>query len=131
MRLPSDDGNGFLRLISIAPAAKKRRKKNGRSTTFQQLEAREVLTASIAVYDGDSDSKTFTITNPGSDTLHVNSLSLPGGFNTSTSFPLYVDPGQSATFDVEMDTSGVASLSGTMSLSSDDPQSPFHVSISG
>jgi hypothetical protein len=84
-----------------------------------------------SVMVGDSDNRSFNISNPGSDVLNVNSLSLPNGFYTNTSFPLTVYPGQSAGFDVSLYTSGPGSFSGPMTLASDDPDGAFGVALDG
>ncbi|HJT36415.1 MAG TPA: choice-of-anchor D domain-containing protein, partial [Pirellulales bacterium] len=129
---------------------KRRLAHRGRVSHLQQLEERQLLTGTLQLLDGSTqlsnggsdsfgsvaqgatDTKTFTVKNVGADTLTVNSLSLPNAFSTSTSFPLSVAAGQSATFSVSLYTGGTGQFSGAMVLQdSDTANSPFNVNLSG
>src|SRR6185437_6130996 len=64
--------------------------------------------------------------------LNVSGISLPNGFSLGTSLPLAVNPGNSATFTVSIDTSTVMGYSGQMTITDNDTvSSPFAVTLSG
>jgi hypothetical protein len=84
------------------------------------------------VSQGSSDTRTYTVTNQGGNTLSVSAISLPSGYSLQTSLPLNIGPGNSSTFVVSMSTTAVGTFSGTMSVTSNSAQNnPFNVSLSG
>ncbi|HEV3343526.1 MAG TPA: choice-of-anchor D domain-containing protein, partial [Pirellulales bacterium] len=85
-----------------------------------------------SVTQGNPDSRTYKVTDWGSNTLTVNTPTLPPGYTTSTTFPLNVTAGNSATFVVNMNTSTLGTVSGQMTLPTNDPNnSTFSVNLSG
>ncbi|HWB12601.1 MAG TPA: choice-of-anchor D domain-containing protein, partial [Pirellulales bacterium] len=142
--------NDFLRRISIAPAPCRRRRRTGRTAALQSLEPRELLTASMELFNGSTqlyssggdsfgtvsvgaaDTQYLTVKNVGSSTLTISSDSLPSGFSSSTSMPLSINAGQSATLAVSMSTGSPGSFSGPFQLSTNDPNnSTFMIYLSG
>ncbi|HVX10570.1 MAG TPA: choice-of-anchor D domain-containing protein [Pirellulales bacterium] len=85
-----------------------------------------------SVTEGASDTRTYTVTDQGSSTLTVSSVSLPSGYSLQTSLPLSVAAGNSANFVVGLNTSYPGTFSGTMAITSNSTQNnPFDVSLSG
>jgi hypothetical protein len=118
--------------------------------TLQGLEARQLLSASIQVFNGStqysnygydsfgtvtvgaSDSQTLTLKNVGTSTLTISSDSLPGGFSSSTSTPISISPNQSASFNVSLNTNSMGTYSGPLTLDTNDPNnSYFQLNLSG
>ena len=80
---------------------------------------------------GDVLSKTFTINNLGSAALNLSNLSLPAGFSLSGSLPATIAAGSNNTITINVDTSAVASPSGTLQFDTDDSdENPFDFAIS-
>ncbi|EIJ43850.1 hypothetical protein BegalDRAFT_3023 [Beggiatoa alba B18LD] len=80
---------------------------------------------------GSSFVKTFTLQNTGTATLNVSNLVLPTGFTLEGSFPTSVAVGASAGFGVKINTSSIATYSGTISFNTDDSdENPFTFSVS-
>ncbi|HWB09894.1 MAG TPA: choice-of-anchor D domain-containing protein [Pirellulales bacterium] len=121
-----------------------------RPLTMQGLEPRQLLTASLQVFNGStqlnngsgdsfgtvnvgaSDVQTWTLKNVGNSTLTISSDSLPGGFSSSTSTPINIAPQQSTSFTVTMNTGSPANYSGPLTLSTNDPSNAsFMVYLSG
>ncbi|HQU42963.1 MAG TPA: choice-of-anchor D domain-containing protein [Pirellulales bacterium] len=115
----------------------------------QQLEVRDLLTASMQVFDGpaqiynggsdsfssanvgDVATKDFTVEDTGDEDLSIGSINLPVGFSLQTPLPLDIPAGTSSTFTVSMDTSSANYYDGTMEIDSNDPTSPFDIDLSG
>ena len=85
---------------------------------------------SVAV--GDSDTKTFTVSNTGTASLSVSAITLPSGYSLQTTLPLNIAAGSSATFTVALDTSTAGTFSGQMSITDSDANNdPYVVDLSG
>ena len=81
---------------------------------------------------GASDSKSFQISNSGSGTLTVSSVSLPSGYSLNTSLPLTIGMYQSQSLSVSMSTSSPGTFSGQLLIqSSDTSHNPFTLNLSG
>jgi hypothetical protein len=84
------------------------------------------------VAQGSSAVKQFNVTNTGDQTLEVDYPSTPYGFNVQGSFPLFIAPGNSASFSLSLDTSNPSSYYGQLSISDSDPNDdPFLVNLDG
>lgn len=76
---------------------------------------------------GQTLSKTFNIVNTGAASLSVTSLSVSGGGFTASGFsPTTVAPGGSTSFNVVFSPQGGATFSATVSISSNDMQTPSY-----
>lgn len=78
-------------------------------------------------------SKTFTVKNSGTSTLHFSntpSVTVPAGFTLTTDLPPSLTAGKTATFTVALNTSTTGSKSGTLQITS-DAGSPFTLALSG
>ena len=76
--------------------------------------------------------RTFTVTNSGTDTLNLYSLTLPTGFSLSGSYSNTLAAGGSTTITVQLDATTAANYSGQFSLSnSDTDENPYNFTISG
>jgi hypothetical protein len=82
---------------------------------------------------GVTNSQTLTIRNPGTATLNVSQASIGGtGFTTAgLSMPLAVAPGGSFAFNVDFSPASAGTLSGSLTLISNTPNSPLLISLSG
>ncbi|MFB2897319.1 choice-of-anchor D domain-containing protein [Aerosakkonemataceae cyanobacterium BLCC-F50] len=93
----------------------------------------EITDGSTNVFDlgivdvGQSLSKTFTIKNvSNSQDLVLSNLTLPDGFNLQGDFPSTIAPNSTATFSINVNTTTVTDLQGTLSFKTNDPnQNPF------
>lgn len=76
--------------------------------------------------------RTFTVTNSGSDTLNLYSLTLPTGFSLTGTYGNTIAAGGSTTITVRLDAITAATYSGELSLSnSDSDENPYNFTISG
>jgi Ca2+-binding RTX toxin-like protein len=74
--------------------------------------------------------RTFTVTNSGTDTLIVGAVNLPAGFTLIDPLVGPLSPGASESFTVQVDTASSGVKSGTVSFSNSDPtQNPFTFAI--
>ncbi|MFB2880165.1 choice-of-anchor D domain-containing protein [Floridanema aerugineum] len=80
---------------------------------------------------GETLSKTFTIRNTSSQNpLSLSNLTLPDGFSLSGEFPNSISPNSEETITVNVDTSTVGNLDGTLSFqTSDSDENPFNFGI--
>jgi hypothetical protein len=78
-------------------------------------------------------SRVFVVTNAGTGTLTLGSVTLPSGFTLTDPLATTLAPGASDSFTVKLDTSGsAASHSGNVSIASNDPdENPFTFPITG
>ncbi|WP_165698738.1 choice-of-anchor D domain-containing protein [Bremerella volcania] len=76
---------------------------------------------------------TFQVTNDGTDTLNLGSISVPSGFSVYSSFgDSSLEPGQSTTFTIQLDADYGGSYSGQLSFSTNDSdENPFNFNLSG
>ncbi len=86
-----------------------------------------------STYVGTPISKTFTVTNNGSQTLNITSpLTVPTGFTVTSTFgSTSLAPGASTTVTVEMSAAALGTFSGAASFTSNDSASPFSFTLSG
>ncbi|HEV7223850.1 MAG TPA: choice-of-anchor D domain-containing protein, partial [Pirellulales bacterium] len=121
-----------------------------RAFAIQGLETRRLLTASLQAFNGSTqlmngssdsfgsvmvgstDSQSWTLKNVGDATLTVSSDWLPSGFMSPTALPLSINPGQSTTFVVSLNTSSMGSYGGQLEVFTNAPNSnPFTVMVNG
>lgn len=86
-----------------------------------------------SVTTGQSNSQPVMISNAGNGALTVSSYATKGaGFSvTGLTTPLTVQPGKSASFNVVFDPTAAGDVSGSISLSSNAPNSPTALALSG
>ena len=86
---------------------------------------------SVAV--GNSNSQTITVTNGGTANLVISQGAVTGsGFHISgLSAPLTIPAGSNATFNAVFTPAGAGTVTGSISLSSDAPNSPYVIGLSG
>jgi Abnormal spindle-like microcephaly-assoc'd, ASPM-SPD-2-Hydin len=86
-----------------------------------------------SVVDGQTKSQTITVSNPGTATLTVESLSVSGSAYSVSGLttPATVPVGGSVTFSVLFAPTISGALSGTISVASDAPNSPNVLALSG
>ncbi len=78
--------------------------------------------------------KTLAVANAGTAVLSLDpeSLSLPAGFSLVGDFPSSVEPGESATFTIQLDAAALGSYSGSLSFTSNDADtSPYTLALTG
>jgi Ca2+-binding RTX toxin-like protein len=76
--------------------------------------------------------KTFTINNTGTGYLNLNTLTLPAGFSILTPLPESIAPGQSASFQVQLDATTAGTFEGILQFNSnDEDENPFNFPITG
>jgi hypothetical protein len=82
---------------------------------------------------GNSNSQTITVTNGGTANLVISQGTVTGsGFHLSgLSAPLTIPAGSNATFNAVFTPTGAGTVAGSISLSSDAPNSPYVIGLSG
>jgi hypothetical protein len=77
--------------------------------------------------------KKFTVWNQGEATLQLGAISLPAGYSLTSNFThTSLDPGQSATFTVQLDATEAGTYGGTHSFSTNNPNAnPFQLTLNG
>lgn len=77
-------------------------------------------------------SLTFTVKNDGTDVLVLDTVNLPAGFILTKALAGQLNPGDSDTITIQLDTSAPGVKSGTVSFATSDPnQNPFTFAITG
>jgi len=124
--------SGSISIVSNAPNSPTTISLSGTGTQ-PQLAATPTSTAFGNVTTGTSNSQTFTLTNGGSATVTISSVTVAGaGFSTSgIAAPVNLGAGQSTTFNAVFAPSAAGSVTGTISLVSNAPNSPLTISLSG
>jgi hypothetical protein len=86
-----------------------------------------------SIVDGQTKSQNFTLTNTGSASLTVSQLSVSGtGYSVSgLTTPTTIAAGQSATFSAVFAPTTAGSLTGSVTVSSNAPNSPATISLTG
>ena len=86
-----------------------------------------------SVVDGQTKSQNFTVTNNGTASLTIAQLSVTGSAYSASGLatPATLTPGNAATFSVLFAPRTAGSLAGTISISSNAPNSPNTLSLSG
>jgi Ca2+-binding RTX toxin-like protein len=75
--------------------------------------------------------RTFTVTNDGTDVLTLDTVNVPAGFTLVDPLVGPLTPGQSESFTIQVDTTSAGVKSGTVSFANSDPnQNPFSFAIS-
>jgi RTX calcium-binding nonapeptide repeat (4 copies)/Calx-beta domain/Abnormal spindle-like microcephaly-assoc'd, ASPM-SPD-2-Hydin/Protein of unknown function (DUF1573) len=81
---------------------------------------------------GNAVTKTFTVTNIGAVTLNLLDRNLPDGFSWVGSLPSSIAPGDSATFEVQLNATTVGTFNSTLQFTNNDSdESPFDFPITG
>ncbi|QTA88232.1 choice-of-anchor D domain-containing protein [Desulfonema magnum] len=76
--------------------------------------------------------KTFTITNKGTDALTLNNFQLPSGFSLTDAFPDSIAAGGTENFQIQLDASGEGVFSGELEFENNDSdETPYNFTISG
>lgn len=86
-----------------------------------------------SVVDGQTKTQNFTITNTGTSSLTLSQIGVSGaGYSvTGLTTPSFLAAGQSTTFSVEFAPSTAGNLAGSVSITSNAPNSPAGVVLSG
>lgn len=85
-----------------------------------------------SVIDGQTQSQTFTITNSGTATLTISQVSITAtGYSVNGLSATTLAPGAKATFNVVFAPTTAGSLTGTVNITSNSPNSPTTVALSG
>src|SRR5208283_6143916 len=86
-----------------------------------------------SVVDGQTKSQTFSVTNTGSASLTIAQISVSGAGYTVNGLvtPATLAAGQSTSFSAEFAPTTAGSLSGTVNISSNAPNSPANVTLTG
>jgi hypothetical protein len=95
-----------------------------------------VVPASVAfgnVVIGNTNTQTLTLSNAGTVNLTISQITVSGsGFSTTgLTLPIPLSPGQTSTFNVAFAPTGAGSVTGSLSMVSDAPDSPTTVPLSG
>jgi P pilus assembly chaperone PapD len=103
------------------------------TTPQPQLSATPLSASFPGVTTGSSASQTITLQNAGTATVTISSASLAGaGFGASgLTLPMSVAPGQNTTFNVVFSPTSAGNVTGSISLTSNAPNSPLVISASG
>ena len=86
------------------------------------------------VSTGNSNSQTITLTNGGSATVTVSQANVTGpGFSTTgmPALPMSINPGANKTFNIVFAPTATGSVTGTVTLANDGPNSPLSITLSG
>ena len=99
----------------------------------QQMSVVPVSVSFGSVTVGTANTQTVTVSNPGSANLSISQATVSGsGFALSgLTLPLTVAPGTSAAFTVKFAPAAVGSVTGSLTLLSNAPNSPTTVALSG
>jgi len=86
-----------------------------------------------SVATGSTSTQTIRLSNPGTANLTITQAAVSGaGFSISgLTVPLTIAPGNSATFDAAFAPASVGSVTGSVALTSNAPNSPMSISLSG
>jgi P pilus assembly chaperone PapD len=103
------------------------------NTPQPQLSATPVSASFPSVTIGASSSQTITLRNNGTGSATISNVSVAGaGFGTSgLTLPMSIAPGQNTTFNIVFAPSAAGNVTGSISLTSDAPNSPLMISTSG
>lgn len=123
---------GTISLVSNAPNSPLVISASGTGTQ-PQISATPSSAAFGNVSTGTSNSQTITVSNAGSASLTISSVSVTGaGFNISgINAPLTIAAGRNATFNAVFAPTTSGAVSGSITLTSNAPNSPLSVPLSG
>lgn len=131
---PSATGNanGTLSITSDAPGSPTTMALSG-SGVQAQIAATPSSVSFVNVATGTSNSQPITISNPGSASLTISQFSISGsGFSTTgLSVPLTIQAGKSSSFNAVFAPAVAGSVSGSISLASNAPNSLYMISLAG
>jgi hypothetical protein len=128
---PGSD-TGSISIVSNAPGSPATITLSG--TGMQaQLAATPTTAAFGSVSTGTSNSQTISLTNGGSASVTVSSVTVTGaGFSTTgITAPVTIGAGKAATFNAVFGPNTAGSVTGTITLVSNAPNSPLAISLSG
>lgn len=80
---------------------------------------------------GTTVTRTVTVSNPGTDTLTISSITADGAFAAATAAPLLVAPGDTAAIDVDFTPPAVGAATGTLTIVSDASAQPTTIALDG
>ena len=77
--------------------------------------------------------KTFTVTNVGSEPITISTITVPAGYEIVTPLPsLVLAPGESGDFVVKLKTDTIGTFTGDIEINSDDPdEDPYNWAVKG
>jgi hypothetical protein len=78
-----------------------------------------------------SSAKTVTLTNPGSAELVISKIAVTGDFTQTTTCGKTVAPGGTCTFSIAFAPTAAGSLTGALTITSNNPTSPQKVTLAG
>jgi Abnormal spindle-like microcephaly-assoc'd, ASPM-SPD-2-Hydin len=124
--------NGSISIVSNAPNSPLTIPLSGTGTQ-PQLAATPTSAAFGNVTTGTNNSQTVTLTNGGSATVTISSVTVTGaGFSTTgITAPATIAAGKTATFNAVFGPSAAGSVTGSISVVSNAPNSPLAISLSG
>lgn len=124
-----DIGDTFNSIEAGVPVAKATVTQGGNPITNGQTTPINFGT----VNQGDTGpSLTFTVKNDGTDVLVLDTVNLPAGFILTEPLTGQLNPGDSDTFTLQLDTTSAGAFSGNVSFATSDPnQNPFTFAVSG
>ncbi|MGA9732779.1 MAG: choice-of-anchor D domain-containing protein [Candidatus Acidiferrales bacterium] len=123
---------GSISIVSNAPGSPLTIALSG-TATQPQLSATPSSAAFGNVVTGTNNSQTINLTNGGSASVTISAVTVAGaGFSTTgISAPLSIAAGKSATFNAVFAPTAAGAVSGSISLSSNAPNSPLAIALSG
>ncbi|MGA8408255.1 MAG: choice-of-anchor D domain-containing protein [Candidatus Acidiferrales bacterium] len=131
---PTSAGNptGSISIVSNAPGSPLTIALSG-TATQPQLAATPSSAAFGNVVTGTNNSQTIDLTNGGTASVTITAVTVTGtGFSTSgISTPLSIAAGKSATFNAVFAPTSAGAVSGSVSLTSNAPNSPLAIALSG
>jgi Abnormal spindle-like microcephaly-assoc'd, ASPM-SPD-2-Hydin len=124
--------SGSISVVSNAPTSPLTIPLSG-TATQPQLAATPSTAALGSVVMGSNNSQTISLANNGTATLTISSAAVTGaGFSTTgLTLPVSIAAGKTSTFNAVFAPSAAGSVSGSISLVSNAPNSPFTISLSG
>ena len=124
--------SGSISVVSNAPTSPLTIPLSGNATQ-PQLAATPSTAAFGSVVTGSNNSQTISLANNGTATLTISSAAVTGaGFSTTgLTVPLSIAPGKTSTFNAVFGPSAAGSVSGSITLASNAPNSPLTISLSG
>jgi hypothetical protein len=124
--------NGSISIVSNAPGSPLTIALSG-TATQPQLTATPSSAPFGNVVTGTSNSQTINLTNGGTATVTISAVTATGtGFSTTgITAPLNIAAGGSATFNAVFAPSTAGSVTGSVSLTSNAPNSPLAIALSG
>lgn len=104
---------------------------SGSNTRSPQINLNPTSVAFGNVNLGSSSSKTVTLTNTGSATLNITAATISGADYATTLKPTSLNAGANTTFTVTFTPTASGNASGSISITSNSPDSPTTIALSG